>query len=213
MTIALTVLSVQQLSDSAKYKFRYQVLHQIGMGTRFFPFRLVENLAEGYFDFWVFDWTGANTKYNQLLACPFVDIALKLANFADAAGTSPASKDNCLIRHPDVANGELLQHCGPWPLFVAGEKAKLTYPLAFDYPGSITAEAKHGEVWGMRSLQRVRCGRLSWQDTTHNPYALIAHTVKERVELPPLRVLLRRCFQKELVYGYIVAEHKLKEYL
>ena len=97
MTIALTVLSVQQLSDSAKYKFRYQVLHQIGMGTRFFPFRLVENLAEGYFDFWVFDWTGANTKYNQLLACPFVDIALKPANFADAAGTSPASKDNCLI--------------------------------------------------------------------------------------------------------------------
>ena len=50
------------------------------------------------------------------------------------------------IRHPDVANGELLQHCGPWPLSVAGEKAKLTYPLAFDYPGSITAEARHGEV-------------------------------------------------------------------
>ena len=47
----------------------------------------------------------------------------------------------------------------------------------------------------------------------HNPYARIAHTVKERVELPPLRVLLRRRFQKELVYGYIVAEHKLKEYL
>lgn len=32
--VALTVLSVQQLSDSAKYKFRYQVLRQIGMGTR-----------------------------------------------------------------------------------------------------------------------------------------------------------------------------------
>ena len=44
-------------------------------------------------------------------------------------------------------------------------------------------------------------------------YACIAHTVKERVELPPLRVLLRRRFQKELVYGYIVAEHKLKENL
>ena len=25
-------------------------------------------------------------------------------------------------------------------------KAKLTYPLAFDHPGSITAEAKHGDV-------------------------------------------------------------------
>lgn len=50
------------------------------------------------------------------------------------------------IRHPDVKNGELLQHCGPWPLSVAGEKPKLTYPLAFDHPGSITAEAKHGDV-------------------------------------------------------------------
>lgn len=50
------------------------------------------------------------------------------------------------IRHPDVANGELLQHCGPWPISVAKERPKITYPLAFDYPGSITAEAKHGDV-------------------------------------------------------------------
>jgi len=50
------------------------------------------------------------------------------------------------IRHPDVENGELLQHCGPWPISVAGERAKLTYPLAFAYPGSITAEAKHGDI-------------------------------------------------------------------
>lgn len=50
------------------------------------------------------------------------------------------------IRHPDVLNGELLQHCGPWPISIAKEKTKLTYPLAFEYPGSITAEAKHGEV-------------------------------------------------------------------
>lgn len=50
------------------------------------------------------------------------------------------------IRHPDVENGELLQHCGPWPISVAGEKPKLTYPLAFDHPGSITAQAKHGDV-------------------------------------------------------------------
>ena len=50
------------------------------------------------------------------------------------------------IRHPDIANGELLQHCGPWPISVAKETPKLTYPLAFDYPGSITAEAKHGLV-------------------------------------------------------------------
>lgn len=50
------------------------------------------------------------------------------------------------IRHPDIPNGELLQHCGPWPISVACEKPKLTYPLAFDYPGAITAEAKHGDV-------------------------------------------------------------------
>lgn len=50
------------------------------------------------------------------------------------------------IRHPDVANGELLQHCGPWPISVAKETPKITYPLAFDHPGSITAEAQHGKV-------------------------------------------------------------------
>lgn len=50
------------------------------------------------------------------------------------------------IRHPDIENGELLQHCGPWPVSVAREKAKLTYPLAFEHPGSLTAEAKHGDV-------------------------------------------------------------------
>lgn len=50
------------------------------------------------------------------------------------------------IRHPDIKNGELLQHCGPWPISIAREKAKLTYPLAFDHPGSITAEAKHGDI-------------------------------------------------------------------
>lgn len=50
------------------------------------------------------------------------------------------------IRHPDLENGELLQHCGPWPVSVAGERPKLSYPLAFKYPGSITAEAKHGDI-------------------------------------------------------------------
>ena len=50
------------------------------------------------------------------------------------------------IRHPDNPNGELLQHCGPWPTSVAGEKPVLTEPLAFDYPGSLTAEAQHGLV-------------------------------------------------------------------
>ena len=41
------------------------------------------------------------------------------------------------IRHPDIENGELLQHCGP-SACVCGKRKKpeLTYPLAFDYPGS-----------------------------------------------------------------------------
>ena len=50
------------------------------------------------------------------------------------------------IRHPDIANGELLQHCGPWPISLAKEQPKLTYPLAFNHPGSVTAEARHGEL-------------------------------------------------------------------
>ena len=50
------------------------------------------------------------------------------------------------IRHPDIPNGELLQHCGPWPVSVSKEKPLLTYPLAFDFPGSLTAEAKHGSI-------------------------------------------------------------------
>ena len=34
LCVALAVLSVQQLSDAAKYRFRYQVLHQLGMGRK-----------------------------------------------------------------------------------------------------------------------------------------------------------------------------------
>lgn len=50
------------------------------------------------------------------------------------------------IRHPDIPNGELLQHCGPWPVSIAKEKPVLGYPLAFKHPGSLTAEAKHGDL-------------------------------------------------------------------
>lgn len=70
------------------------------------------------------------------------------ALLAEAAGmgTTRTFFADWTIRHPDIANGELLQHCGPWPISLAKEKAKLTYPLAFDHPGSLTAEAKHGEL-------------------------------------------------------------------
>lgn len=50
------------------------------------------------------------------------------------------------VRHPDNENGELLQHCGPWPLSVAKEKPTIGYPLAFAHPGAVEAEAKHGEM-------------------------------------------------------------------
>lgn len=50
------------------------------------------------------------------------------------------------VRHPDEENGELLQHCGPWPISVAREKPTIGYPLAFDHPGAVEAEAKHGAM-------------------------------------------------------------------
>lgn len=50
------------------------------------------------------------------------------------------------VRHPDNENGELLQHCGPWPLSVAQEKPTIAYPLAFDHPGAVEAQAKFGEM-------------------------------------------------------------------
>ena len=57
-----------------------------------------------------------------------------------------ALQDDWTVRHPDNENGELLQHCGPWPCSCAAVKPKLTYPLAFDHPGALTAEAKHGDL-------------------------------------------------------------------
>ena len=70
------------------------------------------------------------------------------ALMAEAAGMGEARTffADWTIRHPDIPDGELLQHCGPWPISVAREKPKVGYPLAFNYPGSLTAEAKHGDV-------------------------------------------------------------------
>ena len=50
------------------------------------------------------------------------------------------------VRHPDNENGELLQHCGPWPISVAAQKPTIGYPLAFDHPGAVEAQAKLGEM-------------------------------------------------------------------
>ena len=50
------------------------------------------------------------------------------------------------VRHPDNENGELLQHCGPWPLSCASCRPTIGYPLAFSHPGAVEAEAKHGDL-------------------------------------------------------------------
>lgn len=41
------------------------------------------------------------------------------------------------VRHPDNENGELLQHCGPWPCSVACAKPKLTYPWPSTTPAPL----------------------------------------------------------------------------
>ncbi len=50
------------------------------------------------------------------------------------------------VRHPHNENAELLQHCGPWPLSIAKNKPVLGYPLAFEHPGSVSAESRHGDI-------------------------------------------------------------------
>jgi len=65
-----------------------------------------------------------------------------------AAGMGEASTffADWTVRHPDNENGELLQHCGPWPISTAQSKPVLGYPLAFDHPGAVEALAKPGEI-------------------------------------------------------------------
>ncbi len=50
------------------------------------------------------------------------------------------------VRHPDNDNGELLQHCGPWPVSCAACKPTIGYPLAFSHPGAVEAQAKLGDM-------------------------------------------------------------------
>lgn len=70
------------------------------------------------------------------------------AILAEAAGMDETRSffADWTVRHPDNENGELLQHCGPWPLSVASEKPTIGYPLAFDHPGAVEALAKSGEM-------------------------------------------------------------------
>lgn len=74
------------------------------------------------------------------------------ALMAEAAGMDEARSffADWTVRHPFNDNGELLQHCGPWPISCASCKPSIGYPLAFDHPGAVEAEAKHGDVTLLR---------------------------------------------------------------
>ncbi|MDR0583072.1 MAG: L-fucose/L-arabinose isomerase family protein [Treponema sp.] len=65
-------------------------------------------------------------------------------------GEAPVMFADWTVRHPDNDNGELLQHCGPWPLAAAKSKPALAKPLVFDYPGAVSAEANHGDLTLLR---------------------------------------------------------------
>jgi len=74
------------------------------------------------------------------------------------------------IRHPENPNGELLQHCGPYPKSVAtpGKKPTLGRPFAFDHhcPGACIFEMKKGDVTMLRF------------DGDHGEYSLLLGNAK-----------------------------------
>ncbi len=65
---------------------------------------------------------------------------------AAGMGKNRAMFADWTVRHPDNENGELLQHCGPWPISVAKEKPTICVPVAFKHNGAVSAEAKHGPM-------------------------------------------------------------------
>ncbi|MDR1248019.1 MAG: L-fucose/L-arabinose isomerase family protein [Treponema sp.] len=65
---------------------------------------------------------------------------------AAGMGEAPIMFSDWTARHPDNENGELLQHCGPWPVALARTKPSIGKSVAFEHPGSVSAEAKHGEL-------------------------------------------------------------------
>lgn len=67
---------------------------------------------------------------------------------AAGMGRTPSFFVDWSVRHPDNENGELLQHCGPFPLCLAKEKPRLDRPFAFEEhcPGSVVSEIRGGEI-------------------------------------------------------------------
>ena len=93
----------------------------------------------------------ANSLLNEEgfpVVCETVIHGAITALMAEAAGMDESRSffADWTVRHPDNDNGELLQHCGPWPVSCASCKPAIGYPLAFDHPGAVEAEAKHGEL-------------------------------------------------------------------
>jgi len=74
------------------------------------------------------------------------------------------------IRHPENDNGELLQHCGPWPISLVkeGTRAMLGRPFAFPEhcAGAVLSEIKGGEI----SLLRF--------DGDHGKYSILLGKAK-----------------------------------
>lgn len=52
------------------------------------------------------------------------------------------------VPHPVNPNGELLQHCGPWPISLMKEKPTFGSPFAFhhSHPGALHGEIKGGDM-------------------------------------------------------------------
>ena len=82
---------------------------------------------------------------------------------AAGMGKTPSFFADWSVRHPENPNGELLQHCGPWPLSLAVDKPMLSGPFAFDdhFPGAVFAEIRGGEM----TLARF--------DADHGEYSLL----------------------------------------
>lgn len=76
-------------------------------------------------------------------------ITAVMAQAAAMGMTAPFFAD-WTVGHPTNKNGELLQHCGPWPISLVkkGTKAKFGGPFAFPehLPGSVHAEIEGGNI-------------------------------------------------------------------
>jgi L-fucose isomerase-like protein len=62
---------------------------------------------------------------------------------AAAMGTHKSFFADWTVRHPFNENGELLQHCGPWPKSTLRDKPVIGTPLAFEHAGAVEGEAIH----------------------------------------------------------------------